>query len=163
MMNIILTAAVAVAVIGLVCGVILAVASKVMAVEEDPRFPAIRAALPGANCGACGYAGCDGYAQALASGKETRPNICVPGGASCAEEIASVLGIEAGEVEKRVAVVCCAGDCTKTDVRMNYQGVKRLRRTEWFGVYNGSDRRSPADSCNKRKGFARSSEPCISN
>ena len=124
MMNIILTAAVAVAVIGLVCGVILAVASKVMAVEEDPRFPAIRAALPGANCGACGYAGCDGYAQALASGKETRPNICVPGGVSCAVEIASVLGSEAGEGEKRLAVVCCAGDCTKTDVRMNYQGVK---------------------------------------
>ena len=55
----------AVTVIGLICAVGLAVASSVMAVKEDTRFTEIRACLPGANCGACGYTGCDGYAKAL--------------------------------------------------------------------------------------------------
>ena len=64
-MNEIYYAIIAVSVIGVICAVLLAVASKVMAVKEDERFPAIRACLPGANCGACGYAGCDGYAKAL--------------------------------------------------------------------------------------------------
>ena len=55
----------AVTVIGLICAVGLAVASSAMAVKEDTRFTEIRACLPGANCGACGYTGCDGYAKAL--------------------------------------------------------------------------------------------------
>ena len=55
----------AVTVIGLICAVGLAVASSVMAVKEDTRFTELRECLPGANCGACGYTGCDGYAKAL--------------------------------------------------------------------------------------------------
>jgi len=62
----------AVVAIGLICGGILAVASKVMAVEEDERFPIVRDCLPGANCGACGYAGCNEYTNALLSGEEER-------------------------------------------------------------------------------------------
>ena len=54
-----------VAVIGLLCAVMLTVASKFMAVEVDERIPLVRECLPGANCGACGFAGCDGYAAAL--------------------------------------------------------------------------------------------------
>ena len=57
----------AVTVIGLICAVGLAVASSVMAVKEDTRFTEIRACLPGANCGACGYTGCDGYAKGTPS------------------------------------------------------------------------------------------------
>ena len=64
-MNEILIPILAVTMIGLICGVGLAVASHVMAVKEDERFPAIRECLPGANCGACGFTGCDGYAKAL--------------------------------------------------------------------------------------------------
>ena len=68
----------AVTVIGLICAVGLAVASSVMAVKEDTRFTEIRACLPGANCGACGYTGCDGYAKALLE-PGTKTNLCVPG------------------------------------------------------------------------------------
>ena len=113
-MNIIILAVISVSVIALLCGVLLVVAAKVMAVEEDPLFAPIRECLPGANCGACGYAGCDGYANALAAGEETRTNLCVPGGNDCAAAIASVLGTEAASVESKIAVVCCGGDCTKT-------------------------------------------------
>ena len=112
-MNTIILAVVSVGIIALLCGVLLVVAAKVMAVEEDPNFAPIRECLPGANCGACGYAGCDGYARALASGDETRTTLCVPGGNDCAAAIASVLGVEAGTVESKVAAVFCGGDCTK--------------------------------------------------
>ena len=61
--------------------------------------------------------------EALASGEEQRTNLCVPGGAGCAVQIAGVLGVEAGSVEERVAVVCCGGTCEKTQPRMNYEGV----------------------------------------
>ena len=121
-MNIIVLAIVSVAVIALVCSVMLVIASNVMAVKEDPLFPAVRECLPGANCGACGYAGCDGYAKALAAGTDKRTTLCVPGGADCAQALAGVLDLEAGAVEKRVAIVFCGGDCTRTEARMDYQG-----------------------------------------
>ena len=54
--------------IGFICAVVLVAASIIMAVKEDERIPKVRECLPGANCGACGYAGCDGYAKALAAG-----------------------------------------------------------------------------------------------
>ncbi len=57
----------AIAALGLVFGIILAVASKLFAVKSDPLVEEVRAALPGANCGACGYAGCDQYAEAVAA------------------------------------------------------------------------------------------------
>ncbi len=79
-MNEILIPILAVTIIGLICGVGLSVASSVMAVKEDERFPAIRDCLPGANCGACGFTGCDGYAKALLT-PGTKTNLCVPGGA----------------------------------------------------------------------------------
>ena len=84
---------VAVTVIGIVCGVMLVVASKFMAVPEDEKFVAVRECLPGANCGACGYAGCDGYAHALADGEVTETTLCVPGGADAAAGVAAALGV----------------------------------------------------------------------
>ena len=82
-MNSILLAVVLVASIGLIAGVGLAVASVVMAVPKDETAEAVRECLPGANCGACGYSGCDGYAAALSKG-ETKEKI---GRASCRERV----------------------------------------------------------------------------
>lgn len=65
--------------IGLIAGLILAVASILMAVPKDETAEAILEVLPGANCGACGFSGCSGYAQALAKG-EAKPGLCAPGG-----------------------------------------------------------------------------------
>ena len=100
--------------IAAVCAVILTVASVLFAVKEDEKFLKIRDALPGANCGACGYSGCDGYAKALSSGEISETNLCVPGGVTASEDIASVLGVEAAAVEKKVAYVACNGTCDAT-------------------------------------------------
>ena len=65
--------------IGLICALILVIAAKFFAVKVDEKEQKIRACLPGANCGACGFTGCDGYAKALLT-PGTKTNLCVPGG-----------------------------------------------------------------------------------
>ena len=92
-MNDILVAVIPVVIIGIVCAAVLVVASKLMAVKEDERFPAVRDCLPGANCGACGFAGCDGYAKALCESSDTPANLCIPGGADTARQLGEVLGV----------------------------------------------------------------------
>ncbi|NLH01821.1 MAG: Fe-S cluster domain-containing protein [Clostridiales bacterium] len=120
----IVIAVISVTVIGLICAVMLAVASKIMAVKEDERFPAVRECLPGANCGACGYAGCDGYAHALIEEEGVKTNLCVPGGDTVAKKLSEVLGVEFEDVVEQVAVVKCLGDCRVTSDKMEYQGIE---------------------------------------
>lgn len=109
-------------IIALVCAVILTVTSKLFAVKEDEKFVQIRDCLPGANCGACGYSGCDGYAKALSSGECDASNLCVPGGDGAAKEIASILGVEAGDVVEKVAYVACNGNCDVAKRKYEYHG-----------------------------------------
>ena len=124
-MESILTPAVIVAVIGLVAGIILTVASKLMYVPVDERVAAVREALPGANCGACGYAGCDDYAAALAADPEgVGPNKCPVGGADCAAALAAILGIEAGSAEPQVATVMCNGNKQAAKSLLEYEGIQ---------------------------------------
>ncbi len=120
----ILTAVIPVVIIGIICGTILVIASRLMAVKEDERFPTIRACLPGANCGACGYAGCDGYAKALCEKPGTPTNLCVPGADSVSRQLSELLGVEFADVIEQVAVVHCSGDCSRTKDKMNYQGLQ---------------------------------------
>lgn len=121
-MEIILSAAIAVTVIGLICAVMLVVASTLFGVKEDEKFEEIRNVLPGANCGACGYTGCDGYAKALASDPKVKTNLCIPGGDSCAAEIAGILGVEAADVIEQVAVVHCNGNCDNAPLAADFEG-----------------------------------------
>ena len=81
--------------VAIVAGIILTLAAKFMAVPVDPNQVKVRECLPGANCGACGYAGCDDYASAVAANPDTPLNACVPGGAAVTEAIAAALGREA--------------------------------------------------------------------
>lgn len=67
---------------GLIAAVILTVASKLMYVPVDERVAAIREVLPGANCGACGFAGCDDYAAAFTDNPGLSCSLCPVGGAS---------------------------------------------------------------------------------
>ena len=110
----ILIATVIVAGIGLVCAVMLVLAAKFFAVEEDETEKQIRECLPGANCGACGYSGCDAYAKALLE-PGTKTNLCVPGAKAVAKQLSEVLGVEAEAVTQQVAVVRCSGNCEKCD------------------------------------------------
>lgn len=122
-MPIIIAAAIVTAV-GLVCAVMLAIASKVFEVKTNPKTLKIRDCLPGANCGACGYAGCDGYAKALADGEEERVTLCTPGAAKAAADIADILGVAASEVTRKVALVHCNGTCDNTEKKADYYGAK---------------------------------------
>ena len=137
-MNIIVLAIVSVSVIGLICSVVLSIASKIMAVPVNETEEKIRECLPGANCGACGYAGCDGYAQALASGAETKTTKCIPGSDKTAADIALVLGVEAEDVVEQVAVVHCLGDCDATKDKMDYQGIASCKAAKLFYGGRGS-------------------------
>lgn len=121
-MNEILLPVLIVAGIGLLCGLGLAIASIVMAVPKDEKAEAIEEILPGANCGACGYSGCAGYAKALSSG-EAPVGLCSPGGAAVAAATAELLGVAAGEVEYKTALVHCMGSHDNTTDRMKYQGI----------------------------------------
>lgn len=122
-MNEILLAVLLVVAIGLLSGLILAIASIVMAVPKDQKTEDIRAMLPGANCGACGFSGCDGYAKALAEG-EAQPGLCTVGGAKAADEIASYLGVAAADVEPHVSVVHCLGSHDNTFYKTDYEGIR---------------------------------------
>ncbi len=91
--------------IGVVAGLGLALAAKFMAVPTDEREQKLRECLPGANCGACGYSGCDGYAAALAKG-ETTPDKCAPGGSDTAASLGEILGVTVSATQK-VAFIAC--------------------------------------------------------
>ena len=121
-MSSIIFAVLAVSVIGVVCAVMLSVVSKVMAIKTDPLVEALRALLPGANCGACGFAGCDGYAAALAA--EEKTNLCTPGGPDVSRRISEELGVGFEAVTTRAAVMHCRGDCTVCQDKMEYAGIK---------------------------------------
>lgn len=131
-MNGIVLAIVAVSAIGLIAAVVLAVASKVMAVPVDERFGPVRECLPGANCGACGYAGCDAYAQALVSGECTKASLCIPGGADTAKGIGEALGLAVEDVKPLVAAVKCNGTCGNTSDKLDYQSAKTCKGAKLF-------------------------------
>ncbi len=122
-----------VVVVGLIAGLILSVASIVFNVPVDEKEEALLEVLPGANCGACGFSGCSGYAAALAKG-EAKVGLCAPGGPDVAEECAEVLGVSAGNVEKKVAVIRCGGHCDNVDHKMEYKGIDTCQAaSQMFG------------------------------
>ncbi len=118
-----------------VCALLLTLAATFFSVKENERFAPIRECLPGANCGACGYSGCDAYAKALAEGQSTATALCVPGGADASRAIAEILGIEAGAVTERVAYVRCNGRCDAVERKYNYEGHLSCRSADM--TYSG--------------------------
>ncbi|MCB5224058.1 MAG: RnfABCDGE type electron transport complex subunit B [Candidatus Cloacimonadaceae bacterium] len=120
----ILTPVIIVGTMGLIFGLILAFASKVFEVKIDPRVEQILELLPGANCGACGKAGCSGYADSIVN-EGVACNLCAPGGAAIAEAIARIMGSEAGALEKRIAVYhCTSGGHENTKWKYAYEGIE---------------------------------------
>ena len=107
-MNEILTAIGVLGGLGLIFGLVLAIASKVFYVETDPRLDLLNEYLPGANCGGCGYAGCGGYAEAVLKG-EAEIGKCASGGNECAQKMAEIMGVKAEKMERKVAMVRCSG------------------------------------------------------
>jgi len=117
--------------LGIGFGAVLAAASKVFYVETDPRLDKLNECLPGANCGGCGYAGCAGYAEAVLNG-EAPIGKCASGGNECAQAMAEIMGVEAGEVTRKVAMVRCSGEKIYNPDGSQASGVKAKARYEGF-------------------------------
>lgn len=119
---IILYTALVALVLAFVLGFLLGFFKKVFYVKTDPRQEQIRSVLPGANCGGCGFPGCDGFAAACAKGKVPVDG-CTAGGAATAKQVAAVMGVTAA-VEEKIALLACRGSKEHTQVKGDYIGVK---------------------------------------
>lgn len=120
--------------VGLLCGIMLAVASRVFAVKTDPQIEALSNVLPGGNCGACGFPSCHAYAQNMV-GDGAEPNRCVLG-ADKADDIGKILGKEVATTESRVAAIkCCGGNSAVKS--FDYDGIPSCRAAS---LYSGGDR-----------------------
>lgn len=125
-MHVFVTPLLLMGIMGGVFGVLLAIASVIFKVHQDERIGLIRAVLPGANCGGCGYPGCDGYASGVVN--DGAPvNKCSVGGAKVAEKIAAIMGVDAGESVPMRAFVKCKGTCTASPRQLIYDGIKDCR------------------------------------
>jgi RnfABCDGE-type electron transport complex B subunit len=100
----------------------LAFAYQKLRVEENPKVVEVSENLPQANCGACGYSGCRAFAEAVVEG-EASANGCPVGGSETAQRIAEILGVEAGEMIKKVARLHCRGDHAAAKARGDYLGL----------------------------------------
>ncbi len=113
--------------IGLVCGIVLVIASRFLAVPVDETAGKLKEALPGANCGACGFAGCEDYANKLAEDRSTRTNLCTPGGDETSRNISEILGVPFQDVDEQKAIVACRGNYETAQYQMDYQGPKSCK------------------------------------
>jgi len=120
---IILTSVLVLGGLGFIFAGLLGYAADYFSVEEDPRIAMVLAALPGGNCGACGFAGRRDYAEKVVLG-EAFVNACVAGGASTAEKVSQTLGVECQALEKKVAVVHCGVRDEHRKKKGNYSGIK---------------------------------------
>lgn len=129
-MSLIWIAVIVLGAVGLIAAVVLFVASKKFAVEEDPRIAQISEVLPQANCGGCGYPGCSGFAGACVKAADAgsiEGMLCPVGGQPVMEKVASILGMEAAAATPKVAVVRCNGTCENRPRVVEFDGVRSCR------------------------------------
>lgn len=120
----ILSAFLVIAGMGLVLGLGLAIADKKLAVSKDEKLIELEGAMPGANCGGCGFAGCSAYAEAVFKG-EAEVGLCSPGGAALAQKMGQIMGVAvSADIEKKVAFVHCRGSEALTSQDYTYQGLE---------------------------------------
>lgn len=113
--------------IGVVFGFGLAMAAKRFSVKIDPRVEQVKDVLAHAHCGACGYAGCEQYAEAVVKNPDVSPNLCIPAGARAAEKIAIITGKKAEFKEREYARVFCQGGSENSNKRFKYEGIVDCR------------------------------------
>lgn len=132
-MHLIIIAVVIVSVIGLIAVSVSPLRQRSW-LSVDEKAEEIQAALPGANCGACGFSGCSAMRQPSLRARPPTPGRCMPGGAEVSKAIAKITGLAAGDVVPMTAVVLCQGNMHNTDTKLNYVGVKSCKMaTQLFG------------------------------
>ena len=110
--------------LGIVFGVALALVASRFVVKVDPKVEQVRETLPGANCGACGFAGCMGYAEAVVGNPDVAVSLCAPGKSAVAEKIAVITGKKAEKVDPKIARVFCQGGTSLSQRKFIYTGVQ---------------------------------------
>lgn len=113
--------------LGAIFGLGLAFAAKRFSVKVDPRVEQVLDVLAHAHCGACGYAGCEQYAEAVVNKPEVAPNLCIPAGSGGAEAVALITGKKAEAMERIFSRIMCQGSYGRSERRFNYEGVQDCR------------------------------------
>ncbi len=127
----ILSAILVVGIVGLGFGLLLAIAAIIFKVEVDERIEKIEEVLPGANCGACGFAGCSAYAAAVVN-DGAKVNLCGVGGGNVAQQIGGIMGTAVSKGVPMVARVHCAGTCENAKDKFEYYGVETCEAAAKF-------------------------------
>ena len=109
--------------LGLMFGFALAAAALRFHVPVNPLVERVRDRLPSANCGACGYAGCMAYAEAVVALPGVSPSLCIPGRAPVAKALAELTGKDAGAVQDRLVVMTCHGTSAYAREEAEYAGI----------------------------------------
>ena len=109
-------------ILGFALGIVITFADNKLRVAEDTRIKEIASFLPGANCGACGFAGCAAFAEAIVNGK-AKPSSCIPGGTSVSAKITKFLGISVTENVVKTAKIHCKGGIAEAKERAVYDGI----------------------------------------
>ncbi|WP_312198494.1 RnfABCDGE type electron transport complex subunit B [Anaerospora hongkongensis] len=109
--------------LGLVFGFVLAYANRKFAIEINPLIHIVEDVLPKGQCGACGYAGCQAYAEAVVLNPDVSPNLCIPGKEPIAKAVAELTGKAAADIEPRIAQVKCAGSEGRAVKAYQYEGI----------------------------------------
>lgn len=109
---------------GVLAALILYFVAERFKVDEDPKINLILDALPGGNCGGCGYAGCRVFAETIVKNESLEGMICPAGGDEVLAEIGKLMGLEADETIPQIAVVRCNGGKLNTDSKVGYDGVE---------------------------------------
>lgn len=110
------------ALFGIFCGLALAFAAKKFAVQVDPKIEAVRACLPGANCGACGFAGCESYAEAVVTDPNVPAGKCAPGKSVVACKVAEITGKVAGGENPVISFLRCSRNDGEVKRKYEYVG-----------------------------------------
>jgi len=124
--------------LALIFGLFLTIASKKFYIKVDPKIEHIASILPNANCGACGYPGCDNFAKAVVEG-EAPVNGCVVGGQETADKVSEIMGVAAGSITPMVAVVQCLGGEDIAVRRSKYYGVSSCKEVDILGGDKGCE------------------------
>ncbi len=120
------------AALGVALAGLLAFANRKLYVFEDPRIGEVEELLPKSNCGACGQPGCRNFAEKVVAG-EVAPAQCTVSSPQQRDDIAHLLGVDAGNVEKRVARLACAGGDHVAFLRARYAGLRTCRAAAVVG------------------------------
>lgn len=123
-MSVIFVSIIALTTIAIVAAIVLYIASQKFKVFEDERISLVESALPGVNCGGCGFAGCKAFAEACVGAETLNGLNCPVGGLPVMTKVSEILGKEAVEVPPFVAVVRCSGSCEHREKKNKYDGAR---------------------------------------